>query len=36
VEVEWKDEAWTANVNFPMDENDVSGATVHIKRDVKF
>jgi len=36
VEVEWKDEAWTANVNFPMDENDLSGATVHIKRDLKF
>ena len=36
VDVEWRDEAWTANVNFPMDENDMKGATVHIKRDIKF
>jgi hypothetical protein len=36
VEVEWRDSAWTANVNFPMDHNDLTGATVHIKRDVKF
>lgn len=36
VDVEWRDEAWTANVNFPMDESDLRGATVHIKRDIKF
>eukprot|EP00804_Cyclotella_cryptica_P019716 CCRYP_016465-RA/>CCRYP_016465-RA protein AED:0.08 eAED:0.08 QI:87/1/1/1/1/1/3/207/283 len=36
VEVEWRDAAWTANVNFPMDHSDLTGATVHIKRDVKF
>mmetsp|Transcript_30316 Transcript_30316/g.64967 ORF Transcript_30316/g.64967 Transcript_30316/m.64967 type:complete len:285 (-) Transcript_30316:367-1221(-) len=36
IEVEWKDAAWTANVAFPMDADDLSGATVHIKRDVKF
>lgn len=36
VEVEWKDEAWTANVNFPMEEDNLKGATVHIKRDVRF
>jgi len=36
VEVEWRDAAWTANVNFPMDQSDLTGATVHIKRDVKF
>ena len=36
IEVEWKDEAWTANVVFPMDSDDLKGATVHIKRDVKF
>lgn len=36
VDVEWRDAAWTANVNFPMDENDLRGATVHIKRDIKF
>ena len=35
-EVEWRDAAWTANVNFPMDQSDLTGATVHIKRDVKF
>ncbi|KAL3808486.1 hypothetical protein ACHAXA_000761 [Cyclostephanos tholiformis] len=36
VDVEWRDAAWTANVNFPMDDNDLRGATVHIKRDIKF
>jgi hypothetical protein len=38
VDVEWRDSAWTANVNFPMDgtTNDLQGATVHIKRDIKF
>lgn len=36
VDVEWRDAAWTANVNFPMDETDLRGATVHIKRDIKF
>ena len=36
VDVEWRDSAWTANVNFPMDDNDLKGATVHIKRDIKF
>eukprot|EP00571_Detonula_confervacea_P016517 CAMPEP_0172307890 /NCGR_PEP_ID=MMETSP1058-20130122/8654_1 /TAXON_ID=83371 /ORGANISM="Detonula confervacea, Strain CCMP 353" /LENGTH=280 /DNA_ID=CAMNT_0013020195 /DNA_START=73 /DNA_END=915 /DNA_ORIENTATION=- len=36
IDLEWHDAAWTANVNFPMDENDLRGATVHIKRDIKF
>lgn len=36
IDVEWRDAAWTANVNFPMEENDLRGATVHIKRDIKF
>ena len=36
VDVEWRDSDWTANVNFPMEENDMRGATVHIKRDIKF
>ena len=36
VDVEWRDAAWTVDVNFPMEENDLSGATVHIKRDIKF
>jgi hypothetical protein len=32
IDVEWRDSAWTANVNFPMDSttNDLHGATVHI------
>ena len=36
VNVEWRDAAWTANVNFPMDENDLRGATVYVKPDIKF
>ncbi len=36
VDVEWRDSAWTASANFPMDEMDLRGATVHIKRDIKF
>merc|ERR1712060_673890 len=36
VDVEWRDSAWTANVNFPMDEKDLSGSSVHIIRDFKF
>ena len=38
VDVEWRDAAWTAEVNFPMEERDAAlrGATVHIKRDIKF
>jgi len=36
IDLEWRDAAWTANVNFPMDDDDLRGATVHIKRDIKF
>lgn len=34
--VEWKDDAWTANVNMPMDGANINGANVSIKRDVQF
>mmetsp|Transcript_8642 Transcript_8642/g.13650 ORF Transcript_8642/g.13650 Transcript_8642/m.13650 type:complete len:287 (-) Transcript_8642:135-995(-) len=36
VDVEFRDAAWTANVNFPMDDKDMRGATVQMKRDIKF
>lgn len=36
LDVEWKDDAWTANVNMPLDGANVQGANVHIKRDVNF
>jgi len=36
LDVEWKDEAWTANVNMPMDGVSINGANVSIKRDVEF
>jgi len=36
VDVEWKDDAWTANVNMPLDGTDITGANVGIKRDVSF
>jgi hypothetical protein len=34
--VEWKDDAWTANVNMPIDGTSINGANVSIKRDVNF
>ena len=34
--VEWKDNDWTANVDMGLDGTDISGANVHIKRDVTF
>jgi hypothetical protein len=34
--VEWRDQAWTANVNMPIDGTNVNGANVSIKRDVNF
>jgi hypothetical protein len=34
--VEWKDNDWTANVDMPMDGINVNGANVRIKRDVVF
>jgi hypothetical protein len=36
LDVEWKDNDWTANVNMPMDGVNVNGANVSIKRDVTF
>jgi hypothetical protein len=34
--VEWRDDAWTANVNMPIDGANINGANVSIKRDVTF
>lgn len=34
--VEWRDNAWTANVDMPMDGVSFTGANVHIKRDINF
>jgi hypothetical protein len=36
IDVEWKDDAWTANVNMPIDGTNINGANVSIKRDVNF
>jgi len=36
VDVRWTDKEWTASVNMPVDGRDVSGANVHISREVKF
>jgi hypothetical protein len=36
LDVEWKDDAWTANINMPLDGASISGANVSIKRDVNF
>ena len=34
--VEWKDNDWTANVDMPMSGANIDGASVSIKRDVTF
>lgn len=36
IDVEWKDSAWTASFNMPLDGTSISGANVSIKRDVDF
>ncbi len=36
LDLEWKDAAWTANINVPIDGTNVNGANVSIKRDVSF
>jgi hypothetical protein len=36
LDVEWKDDAWTANVNMPINGASINGANVSIKRDVHF
>jgi hypothetical protein len=34
--VEWRDNGWTANVDMPMDGANINGANVSIKRDITF
>mmetsp|Transcript_10818 Transcript_10818/g.15829 ORF Transcript_10818/g.15829 Transcript_10818/m.15829 type:complete len:265 (-) Transcript_10818:199-993(-) len=36
IDVEWKDDAWTANVNVPIDGTTIGGTNVSIKREVNF
>lgn len=36
LDVEWKDQDWTATVNMPVDGTNINGANVSIKRDVEF
>jgi len=36
VDLEWKDAAWTANINLPIEGTTITGANVGIKRDVSF
>jgi len=36
IDIEWKDDAWTANINLPIDGTDITGANVGIKREVSF
>jgi len=36
VDVEWKDHAWTANINVPIDGTNIGGTNVSIKREVSF
>lgn len=36
LDLEWRDAAWTANINMPIDGRNINGANVNIKRDVNF
>jgi len=36
LDLKWKDEAWTANINMPIDGASIEGANVSIKREIKF
>lgn len=36
LDLEWRDAAWTANINMPIDGTNINGANVNIKRDVTF
>jgi len=36
LDLEWRDAAWTANINMPIDGTNINGANVSIKRDVNF
>ena len=36
IDVEWKDDSWTANVNMPLDGTEIAGSNVNIKREINF
>jgi len=36
LDIEWKDDAWTANINFPVEGTEITAANVNIKREVTF
>jgi len=36
IDIEWKDDAWTANINLPVEGTEIKGANVNIKREVTF
>jgi hypothetical protein len=36
IDIEWKDEAWTSNINLPVEGTEIKGANVNIKREVTF
>mmetsp|Transcript_1677 Transcript_1677/g.2213 ORF Transcript_1677/g.2213 Transcript_1677/m.2213 type:complete len:264 (+) Transcript_1677:66-857(+) len=36
LDLEWKDDAWTANINLPIDGTDITGTNVSVKREVSF
>lgn len=36
LDIEWKDDAWTANINLPVEGTEIMGANVNIKREVTF
>lgn len=36
IDMEWKDSAWTANINMPISGTNIDGANISVKRDVNF
>jgi len=36
VDIEWSDEAWTANINLGLEGASIGGANVSIKRELNF
>jgi len=36
IDIEWTDDAWTANINLPIEGTEIKGANVNIKREVTF
>ena len=36
LDLEWRDQEWTANINMPIDGTSIQGSNVSIKRDVNF